>query len=294
MRNYISVSIVSETLIMISEVQKHGYYQLPDIHQLSLPYGVRVDVALSFAKQCAWLTDNETTFVFTEAGKDIARKFNGESIDSSLWRQILQQYISACEPAWARRIPSGRREALLLMSEDEKRCFSEAQLIDNYDEETISWWDSFATLARMRSNEEKGNIGRSGERLTLEYERKRTGNEPEWRAVETNLSGYDIISQVSAEDQSRILIEVKTSSCTLNNAQAFVSRHEWDIATLRNNTDRYRFYFWLLNANSNSLAVINVDEMSSVIPQDNGLGHWESVAIPFAAFQDRFVAISYN
>ena len=294
MRNYISVSIVSETLLLIDAIQKHGYYQFSDIHQLRLPYGVRIDTALSFAKQCAWLADNETAFIFTETGKDIAQRFDGESIDINLWRLILRNYINVCEPAWARRIPSGRKEALLFMSEDEKRCFYEAQLIDNYDEETISWWDSFAALARLKSNEEKGDTGRRGERLTVDYEKKRTGNNPDWCAIESNLSGYDVISQESSGNPSKILIEVKASTRSLDYAEAIISRHEWDVAAMKNNANRYKFYLWLLSAASQSLAIVSVAEMSNVIPEDRMPGHWESVAIPFTAFSEKFQTIHYD
>ena len=293
MKNYISVNIVSEALIMIQAVHSHGYYKYSDIQHLCLPYGIRLDVALSFARQCEWLVDDETTFIFTETGKTINQLFDGETISKSLWRLILQNYITVCQPAWARRIPFGRREALLLMSEEEARCFSEADLIYSYDEETIKWWDSFAEKERMKRNANTDDTRRKGERLTIEYEERRTGRTPEWCSVESNLSGYDVLSYNSRENTTKLLIEVKTSTRSLEQAEAIISRHEWDVATMKNNIERYRFYFWLLDpvSDAHRLAVIQVNEMWAIMPEDRIPGHWETASIPFSAFSDRFETV---
>lgn len=153
---------------------------------------------------------------------------------------------------------------------------------------SVAWWDQLAGVERTKSAEKLGDIGRRGERLTMKYEERRTGKKPDWRSIETNLAGYDILSQISREKEDKVLIEVKTSVLDVGNAYAIISRHEWDVANLQNNRNRYLFYFWMLSGKINQLAIISVDEMSSQIPIDNELGKWESVSVPFSAYSDRF------
>ena len=168
----------------------------------------------------------------------------------------------------------------------------EAGLIDSQDEGVIDWWDRLAGEERAKSDANLGDIGRKGERLTLQYEEQRTGVKPAWRSIESNLSGYDILSQRSAEEKEKLLIEVKTSTQTIENACAIISRHEWDVATMKNNLERYLFYFWAISSGVNSLAILSVDEIRSHIPSDNEAGKWENASIPFSIFIDRFSTIS--
>ena len=49
------------------------------------------------------------------------------------------------------------------------------------------------------------DVGRKGERLTLQYEELRTNVKPDWRSIETNLSGYDVLSQRSKTDNTPLL-----------------------------------------------------------------------------------------
>ena len=46
-------------------------------------------------------------------------------------------YITVCRPVWAKRIPYGRKEAYLIMNEEEKRCFDEAALMESIDESVL-------------------------------------------------------------------------------------------------------------------------------------------------------------
>ena len=57
---------------------------------------------------------------------------------------------------------------------------------------------------------------------------------------------------------------------------------------MSNNIERYFFYIWSISNSVNQFAIINVDEMKNHIPQDKDRGHWESVQIPFIAFENKF------
>ena len=70
-----------------------------------------------------------------------------------------------------------------------------------------------------------------------------------------------------------------------------VSRHEWDVARLKNNIKRYFFYFWCIQSKEAQLAVVSADEIEHHIPIDSDYGSWENVSIPFEAIADRFKVV---
>lgn len=119
----------------------------------------------------------------------------------------------------------------------------------------------------------------------------RTGCKPDWCSIESNLSGYDILSLRSATNDEHILIEVKTSTEELANARCIVSRHEWTLAQCSNNISRYFFYLWNIVRGKKLLAIVSVQDMSQHIPVDNMDGQWEYVSVPFRAFSNKFTAI---
>lgn len=288
MKNYISVNVVSQSLILTKCIRDNNCCRMSELKELSLPYGVNLSVALAFAIQCGWISDMGDVFSFTEGGNKIAEMFNGLVIGTELWKKILYLYISACQPAWAKRIPYGRKEAYIFMNEEEQRCFIESGLVSSQKDDVLTWWDMLAETQRFKQNALLDDIGRRGERLTMKFEEMRTGVKPDWHSIETNRSGYDILSQRSSEDSDSLLIEVKSSSQPLETACAIISRHEWEVASLPNNQMRYLFYFWKLGTVANQLAIITVEEMSCHIPIDHECGVWENVRIPFAIFADRF------
>ncbi len=291
MSTYISVNVVSQSLILVSYIQKNNCSSIHEIQQIKLPTYINGPVAFDFAKQCEWITQGKDDVSFTAVGNDISRRFNGRMIDPELWKLILHRYITICQPAWSKRIPFGRKEAYLFMNEEEKRCFVEAGLIDSYDQEIVEWWDNLAEAERIKKEASLDDIGRIGERLTLEYEEIRTGIKPDWRSIESNLAGYDILSQRTADNNERVLIEVKSSLQSIESADLIISRHEWDIARLKNNLSRYLFYLWDLSSSDRRLAVISAEEMSNHIPKDSKAGTWESVRVPFIIFSNRFQII---
>ena len=74
---------------------------------------------------------------------------------------------------------------------------------------------------------------------------------------------------------------------SMNNASFYVSHNEWSIASAGCNQKRYYFYLWHLDENP-ELAIVSYADMLKHIPQDNGLGEWNDVNVPFAAFSNEF------
>lgn len=291
MKTYISVNIVSQALILMSAIKKHDCDSIREVVQLKLPYGINCDAAIIFSQQCGWIITDNDSIRFTQYGESIIASFNGLMIGSSLWRVILTGYIEKSEPVWAKRIPYGRKEAYLIMNAEEQRCFDEAGLMESTDADVVEWWDSLAERERSKEDTSLIDVGREGERYTMLYEQQRTNGSPEWISIESNLAGYDILSRRTSDSDENILIEVKSSRKSMENAYCIVTRHEWETAQRKNNVDRYLFYLWQLSKGATSLAIIDVVRMQAYIPIDSGSGKWEEVRIPFAAFEDLFTVV---
>lgn len=296
MKTYISVNIVARALIFLSAVKEHNCNRVSDAMKLKLPYGINKSAAFAFAEQCKWLSINEDFLSISTSGVLIISLFDGDSVSCSLWKQILSDYIEVCHPAWASRIPFGRKEAYLFMNSEEQRCFDEAGLMHSTDIDVIEWWDNLAQIERSKRNLSLVDIGRTGEALTVRYERQRTGLVPIWVSVESNLAGYDILSYHSSQNHEQLMIEVKTTTSSLDKATFILTRNEWDTALRRNNYERYYFYLWVMNKNgSHLLARISARELAGYIPTDVQNGRWLEAQIPFNSFcgkyQKVFVAL---
>ena len=292
MKTYISVNIVSQALLLTSAIKKHSCDSVHKISQLKLAYGVNRDAAMLFLRQCGWIKVDNDTVSFTQCGENIAASFNGFQIDQTLWRTILSVYIEKSERAWSRRIPYGRKEAYLIMSPEEQRCFDEAGLMESTDAEVIDWWDALAERERFKRDVSHLDVGREGERFTVLYEQQRTGVTPIWVSVESNIAGYDILSCREKHSNEDVLIEVKSSQKPMEKARCIITRHEWETAQRRNNVGRYFFYLWKLSNDENLLAIVDVAGMQPYIPIDSGSGKWEEVSVPYSAFEDLFIVVT--
>jgi hypothetical protein len=201
-------------------------------------------------------------------------------------REQLRDFIRATTPAWGSLIPRGRAEVCRFVPADVAQCFEEAGLLEeDVTPEIVEWWDDLANKARGLRAGALSDIGRSGERHSLAYEAYRTGRLPLWQSIESNLSGFDILSIVDKGDPTPLSIEVKASEVD-GGGEAHVSTNEWATAV---STRNFVFHLWRLKP-SPALAILSVDDIRSHIPSNTGEGRWESVAIPFASFNERFAS----
>ena len=287
----LSSGLISETLLLLHAVQHYNCTILKQAVTLHMAYGVNAQAAITCAQQNGWLVIDSGNITLTDCGRKLTERFDSTSLDTDLWKSILREYIFLHAPIWASRIPYGRKEAFIIMSQDEKRCFIEAGLMDSpASRETVRWWDAVSERIRSEHHLTLDETGRTGEVLTMQYETLRTNAEPVWQAFETNLTGYDIISCVSSTMSDQLLIEVKASRREIKHAFMILSRHEWDVATRRPVGSQYQFYLWLLG-HIQKLAIISVSEMAQHVPEDQGGGRWKEIEIPFSLFADRFVDV---
>lgn len=220
----------------------------------------------------------------TETGRKMADGFICDHDVSDSFKSVLGLYIITERPIWANRMPMGRDETFAVIDDDTYYCFKEAGLARQpISDNIVKWWDTIASVFRAANENDLLAIGRKGERLTLEYELRRTSFVPKWMSVESNFMGYDILSRESREDETHRLIEVKASSS--NAPSFFISRNEWEIA--QSSRGQYRIYLWRLGVHS-ELAILTVDEVAAHIAENSGQGSWTSVEVPYGVFADSF------
>lgn len=282
----LSVNLLNTTLEFLKTIDifdSCNVKQLPLItHFYQIPYENLYDIS----SKCKWIHKKDKKICISESGKEI---LNNQTDQQATFRKMIFDYTCCYKPIWGYRIPFGRKEASLMMSKDDISCFYEAGLLTSVpDRNIISWWDKLAAKFRMHSEEYRNDIGRTGEFLTIQYEENRTNAKPKWISLETNLAGYDIISQISNNNDTSLLIETKSSSQNINNAYFYISSREWDTATISKN---YSFYLWLIGT-QNKLAIISPKMVGQYIPINKGVGEWTSAKIPFNVFEREFKSIN--
>jgi hypothetical protein len=241
---------------------------------------------LALSTRCGWIGINESLGLdVTEMGRQV-QSLNGAEFKL---RQQIRDFIQAVQPAWAKLLSAGRSEALPFMPEPARQCFTEAGLGDNPPtDEIIKWWDDIAAASRGRTLEYLTQVGRDGERRSITYEERRVGRRPEWHSIESNKSGFDLLSVASKSDMSDLQIEVKASTRPISFASLHVTRNEWEVAQT---ADRYIFHVWSITDSGDKLAVLTPADVAAHVPTENGQGLWESLEIPYRAFQAAFQLI---
>lgn len=240
-----------------------------------------VDV-LNLSTRCGWVEiDLDGVLQLSDRGMQLHKIDNYQV----RLRRQMQDIISREQPSWSKLFPKGRQETVNFVDSDVRQCLDEAGLLSSPpSNEVVAWWDEMAGLVRGIKTSVLSQTGREGERLTLKYEHSRTGKEPVWQSIESNLSGYDVLSCLSDTDVIPLQIEVKASENSLEYAEFHLTSNEWESASLARN---YLFHLWELSLIP-KLAVVTVEQMGRHIPVNSGEGTWETVHIPYRVFRDNF------
>ena len=288
----LSINLLSNAIRFLSEIKSDNIScNNSMLHEKAVyfwAFSVDRDALLDVAITCNWIVSDGDNLLLTDRGRKIlACKSYG--MPPELLKLMLEDYVIGAKPIWRNRIPYGRKEATIFMSKDEKACFQEAGLlVEMPTKDVISWWDHISDIIRNEKQQTLLSTGRSGEEYTLEYEQIRTNAIPKWISIDSNLAGYDVLSKASAEDNSTLLIEVKSSSEDIDYACFYLSRNEWNVASTSSN---YLFYLWHITPYKKLLAVLSPQLIEGYIPVDRLSGEWESVSIPFRDFRACFTEV---
>lgn len=207
-----------------------------------------------------------------------------------LLRQMLLDYIDIERPSWVQNAVSGRAKVLGFAGAEIAQMLVEANLADGLDDETVAFWDILAARARGQKDDRLNQIGRRGERLSLLHEHQRTEQKARWISLESNEDGYDILSVLDKEDFRKLSIEVKASSMGIYGA-FHLTVNEWERAQ---EAPHHVFHLWDVSKTLARLSVVSVFTMAQHVPANSGEGAWESVRVPFAAFEHCFVTMTYT
>jgi hypothetical protein len=239
------------------------------------------DIVLETCQKCDWIAfDQEGRIILTPIGAQIAEFIARNEAANALRIQIVSM-VRTYNWDWTGALRNGRQEALRRMPEDARQCFAESLALKrNWPSQLIRWWDELSKYQREIRTEENAEVGRHAEELSFEYEKKRTGVRPDWRALESSFNGYDILSRKSKSDASPIRIEVKGTALKVADAEFWVTRHEWRTAAASGD---YMFHLWSLRDN-NTLSIVPFAEVEKHIPLDRNKGRWENVKIRFGPF----------
>lgn len=233
------------------------------------------DDVLKVCQDCGWIQLDSNGYI--QVAQNGVRLLDCNDYALSLRLQI-QDLIRTYQPTWAKRMRHGRAEVQKFFNDDVVQCFREAGLLSDWSEETIRWWDELAQTASARRSSELLETGRTAERLTMDHERQRTKAEPKWQSLESNFSGFDVLSQVSDTDPTPLKIEVKGTTLKKKDAAFFLTRNEWGVAE---DSTHYKFYLWALSSNPPELVEVDKMEVFGHLPSNNGDGTWETVRIPY-------------
>jgi len=235
---------------------------------------------------CEWVLVADEAAKLSPRGIQLANRF-----DSSIKRIMIGDYIRVSSDSWKSLLPRGRKECTQYLPPDVLACFKGSGLLATpVPDDVVLWWDQQSQGIRKEQELAALEIGRVGEKLTLMYERKRTGRDPIWKSIESNLAGYDVLSIAERNSTARMPIEVKTSEKPITVAVAYITRHEWEVAVESIN---HRFHFWQVDDRRSVLAVLDAADLQKHIPLDEGEGEWQNVAVPFQLFADRFRHYEY-
>jgi hypothetical protein len=231
------------------------------------------DKILDVCFKCGWIR-------LTQAGQ-LELNARGVEISELDYKSALllqlEDLILNYNPVWGSVLTKGRVEVKNFLPSDASQCFKEGGLFDELNDSIIRFWDRLSLAYRNYSQKKMTEIGRRGEKLSYDHEWQRTGRKPIWQAVESNLSGFDILSVSNIDDHSRLQIEVKATTSEINYSRIHITQNEWSAAT---NSHNFIFHLWHLSQLP-KLYEVTVERVNEHIPRNSGNGEWESVEIPF-------------
>lgn len=253
-----------------------------NIHKLGVVSANRV---IDCAFLLKWLEVDETgKLVLTVHGSSIL----GMSRTEDRLRQALLDIIVLTDPPWAQNARYGRRTFLKYAPPEITQICNESGLTQGSGHDVVLFWDYLSSQARGLRDVHLNDIGRKGEMLTIEYERRRTNSSPKWIAIDSNEDGYDVLSQLDDKNEQKLCIEVKTSSMGLR-GNFYVTRNEWDSARTFMN---YQIHLWDISGTHPLLAIVNFETLAIHIPIDQMKGRWENASLPFSTFDYLFSSIA--
>lgn len=269
---------------LLSLTEKHSQSVESLFQAFPFISSIPTDKLLSMAQMLDWIRTNESgKLILTSRGTSLLSIFDY----TSLLQRMLLDYVDVARPSWVQNAVSGRARVMSFAGSEIYQVFVEANLASGTNDQTVSFWDALAARARGQKSVALNEIGRQGERLSLEYERRRTEREPKWISIESNEDGYDVLSVMSKDDPGLLTIEVKTSTMGISGS-FYLTANEWERAQ---ETPCHLFHLWDISKKVAQLGIVTVNELREHVPANNGCGKWQTVEVPFKKFKTAFFRV---
>lgn len=204
-------------------------------------------------------------------------------IGNDFYQACITAVVTRHQPNWCKAMRQGRMRFLDSLEQNDRDVFAAAGLVDEPPPmEVVVWWDAVSGYARMLADIEKMEQARKAEALSMEHERHRLkaldiDKSPEWKGLDDNFAGYDILSFDPNEfAPTNRMIEVK--STVASPLRFIVSRAEWEQALKFGAA--YIFHIWDMQKSPPVLYERSVAQVKAHMPTDNEKGKWKTAMIP--------------
>lgn len=226
-------------------------------------------------KKLEWIEQDKSSL-------SLANESNIQNLQApAIRRRIISDYLIKEKPTWLRLLRYRRDIFLKRLPEGFKQCLIEANL---YDEKHYDWWDYLRSFAFSETEKRRIQIGRDAESKSVSYEKNRLNRPVDWVALKKENLGYDIESFKNKRTEQKLTIEVKGSEKEISEAEFFITKGEWNYA--KESSEQHQFHIWLLS--EDKLAILDVKDLISHIPENRGKGTWENAKIKFSLFNRKF------
>ena len=277
--------------------------------------GLPLSDGITLAEMAGFIERLGHSYRITESGSMLLSMCESEEPSLEVVRNVLLSLAIKTTPVWM-SFSNGPSDLLVsALPEGWKESMLCARLIDSDpDGHAEDWWESVRSRAVELDNAFRNKIGRIGEMLTMDFEKRRliSDNFPKlvdrirWISEESDSAGCDIISffglmrRGEVEPTKELLIEVKSSVAISRDFFWFyLTRNEWE--TAEKNEKQYLFYFWAgidpdhklvpSDLGDNGPVIAPVSAVRNCIPMDavEGKGRWTEcrVVVDLRDIQDR-------
>ena len=191
-------------------------------------------------------------------------------------REVVKLIIIKLYPSIGTLLCSGANKASIFLPDYIKQILNETNLLRT-PQEFYQVYFPRPKKKYLFDDSGRKEIGIFGEQLSLKYEKRRVHQKAIWIAKEDDGAGYDIESKVYICNNSPIFIEVKTTTRSVENANIFISRNEWETAKTKWNN--YLFHIWITKQSKTKPLILRPIQLKKHIPKERGSGKWGNVEI---------------
>lgn len=221
--------------------------------------GLPAKQGLTLGRRCKLLSINEQNLFSTQLCKEeIHPLCDTEEPNVEVIRRIISIYMSLKNYDWLLFYNDDPIVFKTFIPKDWVELFESVGLFEFNDLQVCNWWSNIFSRFQKYKEGKKIEIGKLGEKLTFEFEKKRLLENDftnvdfyvKWASLINDKFGYDILSirgklmSFDQNEKDKIRIEVKSSQLlSTSSFRFFISKNEWLVAL--ENINDYFIYCWV-------------------------------------------------